>query len=279
MTTVAIQAGHLGIASNCSSDMRSGTGAPGEVTWTPVIRNKVAAILKAHNLGVVLLDANANCLATHPTYDLTLCIHYQSNTGHSGFGVFVPDASVDRDTTKSVALAKVIAKTYAARTKLTNYSSPRLGFGPVTWENPNTQYYYLWKYQNGPLALIECGEGAVGAPDHTLLWTKQDVIASAIAEGICLAFGKTFVVPPTPSPIPPAPVPVPFPTPVPVPEPPPLPPVPVPAPPVVPPTPVPVPPVAPVAPVAPVPPDPAPEAPPGGWAAFIAWLRRLLGIA
>jgi len=269
MTTVAIQAGHLNIASNCSADMCSGTGAPGEVAWTPVIRNKVAAILKAHNLGVVLLDANANCLPTHPTYDLTLCIHYQSNTGHSGFGVFVPDASVDRDSARSVALAKVIAKTYAARTNLTNYSSPRLGFGPVTWENPNTLYYYLWKYQNGPLALIECGEGAVGAPDHTLLWTKQDVIASAIAEGICLAFGKTFVVPPVPSPIPPAPLPVPFPAPVPVPEP----------PPVVPPTPDPVP----VPPVVVAPPDPAPEAPAPKVRSLqdilIALLRWLIGPA
>jgi hypothetical protein len=266
MTTIALQAGHQHIQNNCSADMRSGTGAPGERDWTPVIRAKVAAILKAHNFGVAQLDANANCAATHPRYDLTLAIHYQSNTGHSGFGVFVPDASVDRDSATSVKLAKVIAKTYGERTKLTNYSSPRLGFGPVTWENPNTLFYYLWQYQNGPLALIECGEGAIGAPDHALLWTKQDVIASAIAEGICLAFGKAFVAAPVPSPIPPAPVPVPFPTPVPVPEPPPV------KPPVV------VnPPIVTHPPLVPVP-DPAPEPPPGGWAALIAWIRRVLGL-
>lgn len=275
MTTIALQAGHQNIQNNCSTDMRSGTGAPGERDWTPVIRAKVAVLLKAHNFGVVQLDANANCAATHPRYDLTLAIHYQSNTGHSGFGVFIPDATVDRDSVTSVKLAKVIAKTYAARTKLTNYSSPRLGFGPVTWENPNTLFYYLWQYQNGPLALIECGEAAVGAPDHALLWTKQDLIASAIAEGICLAFGKTFAVPPVPSPVPPVPVPVPFPTPVPVPEPPPVKPPVVVNPPIVSPAPDTshdLPPEVPVS-------DTGIEPPPGGWAKFIAWIKRVLGIS
>lgn len=263
MTTIALQAGHLNIQNNCSADMRSGTGAPGERVWTPVIRAKVATLLKAHNFGVVQLDANANCATTHPRYDLTLAIHYQSNTGHSGFGVFVPDASADRDSATSVKLAKVIAKTYATRTKLTNYSSPRLGFGPVTWENPNTLFYYLWQYQNGPLALIECGEGAVGAPDHALLWTKQDLIASAIAEGICLAFGKAWIVNPSPAPVPvpPAPLPVPFPPPVPAPEP----------PPVIPPVPDPVP-------IPDVPPVVANESPQSRWQAFLDLLKRLLRI-
>lgn len=73
---------------------------------------------------------------------------------------------------------------------------------------------------------------------------------------------------PAPKPVPP-PAPVPVPLPVPAPVPPPA-PVPDPVPPIVPP--LPVPPVVPV-------PDPAPEAPPGGWAALIAWIKRILGIA
>lgn len=256
MPIVCLQAGHERIQNNCDHLLAQGTGAPGEISWTPVIRKKVAALLQSHAFRVVEVDANANCNGPFGPFDLTLAIHYQSNTGHSGFGVFVPDPSVDRDTVKSCARAKAIAKTYAARTKLPNCSSPRLGLNTATWENPNTRFYYLWAKMNGPLALIECGEGAPGAPDHNLLWDRQDKIAGAIAEGICVAFGVQWAPPPVPAPIPPAPVPVPVPPPVPVPDP----------PPVVPPD------------VVVINPDPAPTPPPGGWAALIAWLRGVLGI-
>lgn len=226
MPHVLLQAGHQNIERNCDTELARGTGAPGEKLWTPVIRAKVSHLLQAHGFKVENADANLNCLPpgpVHGPYDLTLAIHYQSdNPSHtsSGFGVFVPDPLVDRYNARSIALAKPIAKIYQERTGLTNYSSPRLGFGPVTWENPNTKFYYLWNNQEGPLALIECGVGAVGAKDHALLWGKQDLIASAIAEGICVAFGVKWA--PVPVPVPPAPVPVPFPPPVPVPEPPPV---------------------------------------------------------
>lgn len=210
MTTICLQAGHQNIQSNCSPDMRSGTGAPGEAGWTPIIRDAVAKILRAHKFAVVTGDANINCLAKHPRYNLTLAIHYQSdNPKHtsSGFGVYVPSDTVDRDNPTSIKLARPIAQIYAARTKLANYSSPRLGLNTATWENPNTEYYYLWNSQNGPLALIECGVGAVGAQNHALLYGHSALIASAIAEGICVAFGVKFVaVPVPPVAIPPHPV-------------------------------------------------------------------------
>lgn len=233
---ILLQAGHQNIKSNCDTELARGTGAPGEALWTPTIRSKVAVILKAHGFVVDSADANLNCLPAnskfHGPYDLTLAIHYQSdNPQHtsSGFGVFVPDPSVDLSNATSVKLAKPIAQVYQDRTHLANYSSPRLGFGPVSWENPNTKFYYLWNTQKGPLALIECGVGAAGAKDHALLWTKQNLIASAIAEGICKAFGVKWITTPIPIPVPPAPIPVPFPEPVPEPhEPPVVPPAPVP---------------------------------------------------
>lgn len=269
MTTIALQAGHQHIGSNCSPDMRSGTGAPGEATWTPTIRAAVAKILRAHKFTVVEADANLNCAATHPHYDLTLAIHYQSdNPKHtsSGFGVYVPDASVDRDNPTSIKRARAIAAVYAARTKLANYSSPRLGLNKATWENPNTLFYYLWNSENGPLALIECGVGAVGARDHTLLYSHAALIAAAIAEGICTAFGVNFVAAPAPviaaiPPHPPA-------APVALPE----------SPPVVPPG-VLVPPAShpDVPPVATPVIKPVPHLDP--WQAFIAMLRRLFRLA
>ena len=82
--------------------------------------------------------------------------------------------------------------------------------------------------------------------------------------------------------VPPAPAPVPVPDPVPTPAPAPVvPPAPAPAPAPAPPAPAPViPPV--IIPPAPTPlpnPDPPPSPPPGGWAALIAWIKKVLGIA
>lgn len=266
MTTICLQAGHQNISGNCSPDMRSGTGAPGEASWTPTIRAAVARILAAHGFTVVQVDANANCASTHPKYDLTLAIHYQANTGHSGFGVFVPDPSVDLSIVRSVTLAKSIRALYAQRTKLPDYSSPRLNHPgetrTATWENPNTLFYYLWNTQNGPLALIECGEGALGAPDHYLLYNTPAIVAAAIAEGICAAFGVPYrALTPTPSPITPQPVP---PVVVPLPEP----------PPVIPPD-VPIPPPHPDIPSAP--PIIKPVALPSIWSQLLDLWRQLFG--
>lgn len=219
MHSICLQAGHQNVRDNCDAELATGTGAPGEIVWTPLIRKKVADLLKAHGFKVTGIDANTSCLPPgdpqHGPYDLTLSLHYQSdnpkNPGKiSGFGVFVPAPFLDEVNPHSIAIAKTIGKVYAKRTGLADYSDTRVkGAGP-TWANPNTQEYYLWRSQLGPLVLIECGVGAVGAKDHTLLWTHIDKVAFAIAEGICTAFGVPFVVVPKPVPTP-APTPVPAP--------------------------------------------------------------------
>lgn len=196
MTRVCLQAGHQNIQGNCWPAMRPGTGANGEISWTPMMRAKVAALLRAHGVDVTEVDANVNCSGPFGPFDLFLAIHYQSNNpSPSGYGLFVPDPSVDRDNARSAALAGVIRRVYGQRTGLPDRSA--------AWANPNTSLYYVWQVMNGPLALIECGVGAPGAPDHDLLWGQPDLIASAIAEGVCVAFGIPFTPPaPTPAPTP-----------------------------------------------------------------------------
>src|SRR6185295_16469538 len=131
MRTVCLQAGHVNVKTNCLVNMRGSTGAPGEAAWTLAMRDRVADLLRYQKdtagkavFAVTETDANMNCAKEHPYYDLTLAIHYQSNTGHSGFGVFVADPTFDRDLAKSKPMAKALAQVYAARTKLPNYSSP-----------------------------------------------------------------------------------------------------------------------------------------------------------
>lgn len=210
MTVIFLQAGHQNIQTNCYPDMRGGTGASGEITWTPLLRARVGSHLQRKGFDVHQADANLNCQPIPPKApDLTLALHYQAdNPQHtvSGFGVFVPDPSVDLAHTTSVIRANTLRKIYAKRSGLPDYSDPDLkGPGP-TWSNPNTRFYYLWNTQTGPLALIECGVGAPGALNHTFLWSHIDIVAAAIAEGICAMFGVAWTPPlPVPVPIPPIP--------------------------------------------------------------------------
>lgn len=192
---VCLQAGHQNIQSNCWPAMRGGTGAHDEITWTPMIRGKIAALLRANNVDVLEVDANVNCPGQpHGPFDMFLALHYQSDPPHvSGYGVFVPDPSVDRDHARSVALANALRGVYGQRIGIPDRSAE--------WKNPNTDLYYVWQVMNGPLALIECGTGAPGAPDHDLLWGQPDRVASAITEGICAGLGVPFNAPaPGPSP-------------------------------------------------------------------------------
>lgn len=268
MYTICLQAGHQNIGSNSDRLLAQGTGAPGEAIWTPTIRDRIAPLLVAHGFKVVCVDANVSDHGPHGPFNLTLALHYQSATS-SGFGVFVPDPSVDQDSVHSVTLMKSLRTIYAIRTGLPDRSSPRLNHtgeaAHPTWENPNTEFYYLWATQLGPLGLIECGVGALGQPDHALLWNTPAIVAAAIAEGICVAFGvKWLALPVVTKPIP---VPVPFPPPVVKPEGPPIvsPPIPLDPPVIVPPW---VPPVV----------SPPVDPPPGLWARFVAWLRRFFGL-
>lgn len=194
---IGLQAGHQNIQSNCELLLRGGTGAaPAGFTperdWTPLVRNKVGALLIARGFQVQLDDANANCspLTTTKDFDFYLAIHFESNThGQGGGFMTAPDPSVDASNEKSRAIVAAIKSEYFKNTGIIEHEE---------WITNNMTFYYMWHSLSAatPCGIIECGVGG-DAHDNVILG-DIDRIAAGIARGICKAFNIPFDNPPAP---------------------------------------------------------------------------------
>jgi len=187
--TVLIQAGHEGIQSNCEAALRPGTGAHDEIIWTPDVSSRVVALLTAHGVSAIHVNANANCdpQYTRADWEAAVAVHYQSDPPHeSGYFCGVGDPKTDGAADRSWALCEAIRSQYEAVTHL----QPR-----GNWDSENITYYYLFEALSPktPFALIECGTGAPGAPDHDYLWSHKDDVARGIANGVLAFLGKATI--------------------------------------------------------------------------------------
>jgi hypothetical protein len=198
--TVLIQAGHEHIQSNCEAGLRPGTGAHDEIIWTPDVAERVTHLLQAHGVSAFHADANANCDAQirATNFEAAVAIHYQSDPPHEsgyfcGVGAPAQDGAADR----SWALCLAVREEYEAATHL----QPR-----GNWDSENITYYYLFEALSPatPFALIECGTGAPGAPDHDYLWGHKDDVARGIANGVLKFLGKPTIPAAAPVVVPPA---------------------------------------------------------------------------
>lgn len=205
--TVIIQAGHEHIETNCEQDLQSGTGAPGEIEWTPQIADRVVARLKEGGVDARHVDADFNCAGDAKNdWQAVVAVHYQSDPpAESGFWCGVGNPNTDGAAHQSWELQQAIVRAYGAATGLQ--------LRP-TWDSVNITEYYLFNSISGPtpFALIECGTGAPGAPDHALLWDHMDKVAEGIAQGIAAFVGAQLPAhapAPEPAPAPPPPSPPP----------------------------------------------------------------------
>lgn len=197
MKLICLQAGHENISNNCSLNLRSSTGAPGEAAFTVRIRNRLSEILISKGFQVQLVDANYNCDPEAPKkdFDLFLAIHYDADSPNgSGGCIGTPDPSQDSATLESVRIRDVMRSEYFKNTGI-NENNNKIG--------ANILYYYMWADLSAktPCVLIECGEGK-DSHDSVIL-ADTDRVCNAIARGICKAFDMPFDVPapiPTPQP-------------------------------------------------------------------------------
>lgn len=191
--TVIIQAGHENTQSNCEAGIRSSTGAPGEITWTPDISDRIVAFLKQAGVDARHVDANFNCTAdARKDWEAVVAVHYQADLPTpSGFFCGTGNPATDGAAVKSASLRDHIRDAYRAATGLKEQPG---------WNNPNITEYYMFNSITGPtpFALIECGVGAPGAPDHDFLYGQRDRVAAAIAAGIAGFLGKAVPAPEPP---------------------------------------------------------------------------------
>jgi len=199
MKFIGLQAGHQNIASNIDPSLRTGTGAPGEMEFNIKLRDALGKLLINKGFQVQLDDANANGSQNTigKDFDFYLAIHYDANIYGTGGGcISAPDASVDASNAESRRIVDFIRKAY-----FIPYTNDTGIVEHPERVNVNMTYYYMWNVLTAktPCGLIECGVGQ-DAHDSVIL-ADTDRVASAIAKGICLAFGVQYDTPAPPPPI------------------------------------------------------------------------------
>lgn len=201
---IALQAGHENAKNNCDPALRGGTGAPGEVEFTIRIRNKLKDILlsKAGTDGkpafqIQLVDATFNCNPERTKdFSLFLAIHYDADIYGSGGGfIDYPEPNTDGATVESQRIKREIESEYFKHSGIENKPER---------SNKKTRYYYMWRALSAktPCVIIECGVGQ-NAHDKVIL-ADENIVANALARGICKAFGVAYDQGTIPTPTPPA---------------------------------------------------------------------------
>lgn len=190
MPKIVIQEGHI---NSEHSSLGLGSGAPGEQELTKRIGDRLAFVLRSRGFEVVVTDANANDdkNITDNDWDLFLALHGDADyagDGGSGFATF-PEPSTDGATAESQRIAKIINDTY--------FPEVQIVYRDVS--NPNTKYYYMWKYLSSstPCVLIEMGQ--VQDPHDKVLLSNTDLIANALGRSVCKAFSVPYDAEPLPS--------------------------------------------------------------------------------
>lgn len=189
MTFICIQAGHEGRTTGA-------TGAPGEVQTNIRIRNKLSELLIARGFMVQLVAADPPDSEIKKDFDLFLSLHCDANTASDGGCIGYIDPAIDsspESNAESKRLKEAIESVYFQETGIANRPNK------VT---TNMTRYYMWKRltANTHCVLLEMGE-SLDAHDQVIL-NDTDMVAKAIAKGICKAYGVNYEPTPTPTPTP-----------------------------------------------------------------------------
>lgn len=183
MKKICLQAGHWNITAGA-------TGAPGEQELNLRILLRLKDILIAKGFQLFLVDANPPDAQINQDFDLFLALHGDADypgDGGSGF-VDIPDPSVDSVNDESQRIAWAIRQEYFKHSGITE----------VNRSNGNTRFYYMWSRLTAktPCVLIEMGQ--VQDPHDKVILADTERVASAIARGICKAFGVVYDQSPVP---------------------------------------------------------------------------------
>lgn len=184
MKFVCLQSGHEGRTTGS-------TGAPGEIELNVRIRNRLSEILISKGFSIQLVDADPISAEINKDFDLFLALHGDANVYGTGGGlVDYPDPSIDMVNAESKRIADAIASEYFKHSEIVNHPER---------SNANTKYYYMWRLLSAKTPCVIVEMGVVQDAHDKVLLADTERIATALARGVCKAFGVVYDVPIPPS--------------------------------------------------------------------------------
>lgn len=191
MYKIALQAGHEGRTSGA-------TGAPGEIELNVRIRNRLSQILQEKGFQLFLFNADPPQSDLNQDFDLFLALHGDANIYGTGGGVIAciappPVDSSETSNAESRRIRDAIQSEYFKHSEIVEH--------PERVNRKMTEYYMWSKLSNATHCVI-LEMGVVQDAHDKVLLNDTERIASAIARGVCKAYGVSYeVVVPEPTPI------------------------------------------------------------------------------
>jgi N-acetylmuramoyl-L-alanine amidase len=189
MIRVAIQAGHEGRISGA-------TGAPGEAIINVAVRNRLSQILIDKGFQLFLFNADPPQSQLNQDFDLFLALHCDANIYGTGGGVIAciappPIDSSESSHAESRRLRDVIGEEYFKHSEIVEHKER---------VNKNMTQYYMWAKLSAATHCVILEMGVAQDAHDKVLLADTERIATAIARGICKAYGVTYdVIPETPT--------------------------------------------------------------------------------
>lgn len=184
MPYICIQAGHEGRTSGA-------TGAPGEQEMTIRISNRVADILRSKGFQIDRVKADPAFAEYYKDFDLFLSLHGDANIYGTGGGVIASgDQSVDAMWQRSAELRDAIGSEYFSRSGIVEHKER---------VNANMTKYYMWSKLTAKTPCVLLEMGVVQDAHDKVLLADTEIIASAVARGVCKAFGVQYDPPAPPT--------------------------------------------------------------------------------
>jgi hypothetical protein len=170
---VIIQAGHEAISENEIARLRSGTGAPDEITFTTSLAERTAFRLReTHQVNAVHVDANNN-----PIYgqvaQLFVALHYDSYAPNKPRGCRFARGTFDFAAPQSDTAVAIFKEIWPRVTRIPLYRDNQA--------SQNMKLYYGFGYcrANTPAIIAECGVGH--HPEDRPLLCNPDGTASELS--------------------------------------------------------------------------------------------------
>lgn len=188
MTKLCIQVGHQNIQYNTDAALHGSTGAPQEMEKNYKIVSRLCEILRGKGFEVKQTDANANSdpAVTDTDWDLFLACHCDADSSLlSGGFVDYAAPSIDSATNESQRICQAIRSEYFEHSGIVERPERMQ-------QSPGVMYYYMWKYLSAktPCVLVEMGESI--DPHDNVILNDPEIVASALARGICKAFNVSY---------------------------------------------------------------------------------------